>query len=162
MALFKLNKVLIIDTVLGPARNLDLKDELMLTELTGQEGISVPFFYDLTMARDPAKPDIDPAAMIGTMVRIGISRTNSAPSEPGHDHYVLRTGMILHFEKVQKFDQAGGVGDTSLSMYKAHVVPAFHMLGRETRFRIFENLSAFDILKRILHAYPVNTQEHQI
>ena len=142
-------KVLIIDTVLGQAENLDLTDELMLTELTGQEGISMPFFYDLTMVRDPAKPDIPPLKMIGTMCRIGIARHNSANTGRLHDDYVLRTGMILHFEKVQKFDQGGGVGDTSRSMYKAHVVPSFHVLGRETRFRIFEELSAFDILKRI-------------
>ncbi len=146
----QLNKVLIVDTVLGLAKNLDLTDELMLTELTGQEGISIPFFYDLTMARDPAKPDIPPATLIGTMVRIGIARTNQAQSQASHDHYVLRTGMVLHFEKVEKFDKAGGLGDTSLSMYKAHVVPTFHILGRETRFRVFENLSAFDILKRVL------------
>jgi uncharacterized protein involved in type VI secretion and phage assembly len=142
-------KVLIVDTVLGQAKNLDLTDELMLTELTGQEGISMPFFYDLTMVRDPAKPDIPPPKMIGTMCRIGIARQNSANTGRLHDDYVLRTGMILHFEKVQKFDQGGGVGDTSRSMYKAHVVPTFHVLGRETRFRIFEDLSAFDILKRI-------------
>src|SRR6266851_1434145 len=151
----QLNKVLIVDTVLGLARHLNFEDELMLTELTGQEGISIPFFYDLTMARDPAKPDISPPKMIGTMCRIGIARTNTSQSEPIHDHYVLRTGMILHFEKVQKFDQAGGVGDTSSSMYKAHVVPTFHVLGRETRFRIFEDLSAFDIIKRVLEDMQV-------
>src|ERR1044071_2269744 len=119
-------KVLIIDTVLGQAKNLDLTDELMLTEFTGQEGISMPFFYDLTMVRDPDKPDIASPKMIGTMCRIGVARQHSANTGSLHDDYVLRTGMILHFEKVQKFDQGGGVGDTSRSMYKAHIVPSFH------------------------------------
>ena len=146
----QVNKVLIVDTVLGLAQKFNNEDELMLTEFAGQEGISIPFFYDLTMARDPAKPDIDPAMMIGTMARFGIARTNQAQSHPSHDHYVLRTGMILHFEKIDKFDKAGGVGDTSLSMYKAHLVPTFHVLGQEVRFRVFEDLSAFDIIKRIL------------
>src|ERR1700676_120998 len=112
----QLNKVLIVDNVLGLAQNLNLTDELMLAQMTGQEGISIPFFYDITMVRDPAKPDINPATMIGTMVRIGIARTNSPQRAPIHNHYELRTGMVLHFEKVDKFDSAGGVGDTSLSM----------------------------------------------
>jgi uncharacterized protein involved in type VI secretion and phage assembly len=144
------NKVLIVDTKLGPASNLDLTDQLMLTELKGQEGISMPFFYELTMARNPAKPNIDPATMLGTMARIGIARTDSEAKPPIHSHYVLRTGMIAHFFKIEDFDNAGGVGDTSLSQYKAHVVPSFLMLGRETRFRIFEDLSAFQIIQRVL------------
>jgi uncharacterized protein involved in type VI secretion and phage assembly len=157
-----LRRVLIVDTALphGQAYWFDNRDQLMLVELTGQEGISVPFFYDLTMARNPDLPDVDPADMVGTMVRFGIARWEILPAHATHDYYVLRTGMILHFEKLEKYDNAGGLGDTSLMLYKAHVVPSFFMLGRETRFRIFEDLSPVDILKQVLEEMQDRCPNH--
>jgi len=136
-------KVLTIDTVLGEAKNKDMTDQLMLIEVTGQEAISRPFVYDVTMARDPDLRDVVPADMIGTMARIGILQTDS-------NFYIYRTGMIQNFQKIGKFTEAGGAGNTDILLFKARIVPAFQILAQEIRFRIFEMQTVDKIIKSIL------------
>ena len=76
--------LLTIDTVLGAATdfNGDQKepDPLLLTSLDGQEGVSMPFTYDLVMLC-PLKwieAHHEPTAldMLGTSARVGLLTTN--------------------------------------------------------------------------------------
>src|SRR5579863_7690830 len=115
------DKVLKIDTVFGNATNFNLTDPLLLTELTGQEGISVPFYYDLTLVRGHELSDIKPEELVGTMVRIGIKHTWFHAVTPGDSEYAHRTGMVQHIEKTGRFNP-GGVSANQLFVFKAHIV----------------------------------------
>ena len=138
-------KVLTIDTKLGEAKNQDQTDPLMLTTVTGIEGISQPFAYDVSLARHPSKGDVVPQDLIGTMARIGIQQTNSSI-------FFYRTGMIQNFQKAGVYTGADGRGaaSTNLLTYRARIVPAFQMLAQETRFRIFAQQDAVSIIQSIL------------
>jgi len=133
------NKVLTLDTVMG-------SDVLQPTKLTGPEGISMPFSYELEMvssSRDIEDLADNPAAsLIGTMARIGIL---TGPKDTDYTH---RTGMISRFELTGTFNP-GGQQD-NLSVYKATLLPAVQMLGRQTAFRIFEGQDVVTIINALL------------
>ena len=137
-------KALTIDTVLGQAKNQDQTDPLMLTTVTGTEGISQCFVYDVSMARHPDLRDVVPQDLIGTMARIGIQQTGST-------FYIYRTGIIQNFQKTGVYTGADGMvaASTHLLQYRARIVPAFQMLAQENRFRIFEKCDVMQIIKKI-------------
>jgi len=142
----QLHKFLTIDTVLGPAVNKNARDPLMLTRLTGQEGISMPFLYELTMARSFGPGDdfdeTGPQLLVGTMARVGILKSQNP------DIYTYRTGMFATFER-SGFTNPGGL-QNKFATYKGTLVPAFMMLGRETVFRIFEAKNVVTIINDVL------------
>ncbi|HEY7580469.1 MAG TPA: contractile injection system protein, VgrG/Pvc8 family, partial [Acetobacteraceae bacterium] len=121
-------------------------DVLKPAQLTGEEGLSMPFRYELTMcssSRDIEDMFNSPASsLIGTMARIGIL------TGPDDTDYTYRTGMFARFEKSGTFNP-GGVQD-NLSMYRATLVPAVQMLGRQQAFRVFENQNVVSIIKALL------------
>jgi hypothetical protein len=69
-------KTLKIDTFLGAATRLNDDDELLLTSIDGQEGVSIPFRYDLVLMRRAAKPNVDGRLerIMGTSARASDSR----------------------------------------------------------------------------------------
>ena len=142
-------KVLKIDTIFGIARFFNFDDPLLLTDLTGQEGISMPFYYDLKMVTGDERADLNPEQLTGTMVRIGIKQTWLDKLSSSDSDYMHRTGMVQHVERTGRYNP-GGVGPNQIFTFKARVVPTFTMLGREVRYRIFENLSGYDIIVSIL------------
>ena len=119
---------------------------LMPTQLTGQEGISIPFSYELTLAS--ASRDVEDLALsaagslIGTLARIGLL------VGPADTQYTYRTGMISRFERSGTFNP-GGLQD-NLSVYKMTVIPAVQMLGRQSAFRVFEKKNVVDIINALL------------
>jgi len=143
------DKVLKIDTIFGIARFFDYRDGLLLTEMTGQEGISIPYYYDLQMVAGDTWSDLKPEKLIGTMVRIGVKQTWYHRVKHGDGDYMHRTGMVQHVERTGRYNP-GGVGPNQMFTFKARVVPTFMMLGREVRYRVFEDLSAYDIIVSIL------------
>ena len=131
-------KVLTFDTVMGQV--------LKPTKLVGQEGMSIPFSYQLDLVSNSADVQnlalMAAASLIGTMARVGLH------TGPADTQYTYRTGMISRFERTGVFNP-GGTQD-NLSVYSVTLVPAVQMLGRQSAFRVFENKSVVDIIKALL------------
>jgi uncharacterized protein involved in type VI secretion and phage assembly len=132
------DKVLILDTVLGPPAKKDLTDPLCPIKLQGQEGISIPYTYELTVIRHLDLKDFDPRILIGTVAKFGVLEKEDPET------FIFRCGMIDRVEKVGKTSRFDRL------MYKLHLVPPFQVLGRETRFRIFEHRTVVEILEEML------------
>ncbi len=133
-------KILKIDTTLGMAERLDNSDPLLLTDVDASEGISVPFNYRVTMVRDPDLGRLEePQNLIGTPARIGIRDYDPR----SRDGYTYRLGVFVDFQEV-------GRTQHGFWAYKAQIIPAFMLLGREVRFRIFEGKDVVQVLDAVL------------
>jgi len=125
--------------------------ELLPTRLDGKEGISMPFSYDVTLIsrhRDTADTFNNPAtSLVGTMARIGFLLGPNQNTDFTH-----RTGIISRFEMAGTFKPGGfPIGEESvLTVFKATVVPAVFMLGRQTAFRVFEDQDVVTIINALL------------
>jgi uncharacterized protein involved in type VI secretion and phage assembly len=122
---------------LGKPEHFDLRDPVALSQVQGREGISIPYSFDLTMLRDENKPDLDPHTMIGAFVRFGVLIKDK-------DTYAYRSGLIEHFEK------SGRSHLRHRRVYGVRIVSPFQLLGRETRFRVFENVTVTQVLDEVL------------
>ncbi len=111
-------------------------DRLLLTSLTGEEGISRLFRFDLELlSRDTA---ITPEQLVGTPVACRISWTDR---EPRYLHgYVSRFG-------------AGALDPRGFRSYRAEIVPWLWFLSRTTDCRIFQHKSIPDIVKDVFSAF---------
>ncbi len=139
------DKFIIMDTVLGPQRTRTLADELLPTQVIGQEGISTPFFYDLTMVRDPTEKGLlDPRKLIGTPVRFGLLTRQEHATQ-----YSFRTGVFQTFNRMPR--AAAGC-----LVYSGRIVPAFAMLGQQTRYRVFENQTVVQVIRTVLQEMAGN------
>ncbi|KAA6461934.1 type VI secretion system tip protein VgrG [Acidobacteria bacterium AB60] len=108
------------------------EDKLLLTTLAGHEAISRLFQFHLnTLSEDTAiaVPDI-----LGQTVTINITQSD--------DSQRYFNGIVSHFVC------AGKEGD--MTRYELHVVPKLWLLTRYSDCRIFHNMSAPDIIKRVL------------
>jgi uncharacterized protein involved in type VI secretion and phage assembly len=119
----------------GPSRK-----EFEIGVVNGMEGISIPYSYDVILFRDKTKPDILPEKIINTVARIGINKGQGNKPEE-----FFRTGVFEHFEKA-----GTGTKNDTFRMYRGRIVPAFKLLDREVRFRVFENRDVVEILETIL------------
>ena len=111
------DKVLILDTALGPPAKKDLTDPLCLIKLQGQEGISIPYTYELTVIRHLDLKDFDPRILIGTVAKFGVLEKEDPET------FIFRCGMIDRVEKVGKTSRFDRL------MYKLHLVPPFQVPG---------------------------------
>jgi type VI secretion system secreted protein VgrG len=135
--------LLTIETAVKDQKDPSAPPPLMLAMVQGTEGISMPYTYEVTMFRDRNQADIDPQMLIGTPCSIGINlRTQDDPQGP---QYMIRKGVFEHFEHV-----AGTKNSRGLRVYYGRVVPAFKLLTRETRYRIFENEDVTSIIEKSL------------
>ena len=110
------DRLLRVDTVLSEKEKGLPGDPLLLVKIQGNEGISTPYSYDVTMFRDARKRDIDPQTLINTPVRLGIKPTT--PDEVPPSLYFPRKGVI------ERFERAAGVV-RRFRVYNARIVPAF-------------------------------------
>jgi uncharacterized protein involved in type VI secretion and phage assembly len=144
--------LLTIDTVLGAATNFggerdkDDPDPFLPTSFDGQEGVSMPFTYDLVMLC-PLKwiqDHHEPTAldMLGTSARVGLLTSNQLAQ--GRPTYLHRKGTFSQFEKV------GLPIKAQFQLYKARLIPAVMLWGGDVTFRVFEKMSAFEILSETL------------
>ena len=140
------NKLLRIDTVLSAKEKGTAGDPLLLVKIQGNEGISQPFSYDVTMFRDKGKRDIDPDQLINTVARIGIKPASDQDEVPA-SLYFPRKGVIEHFERA-----SGNV--RGFRVYNARIVPAFKLMGLEIRYRIFEHKTPKQIIDEVLTGFP--------
>lgn len=139
------DKFIILDTVLGPQKTRDVRDELMPTQVSGQESISSPFVYELTMVRDPAKGLVDVRKLIGTPARFGV-----LAKQDDAEQYSFRTGVFQTFNRMPR--ASGG-----RLVYSGRMVPAFAMLGQRARYRVFENVSVVAVINTVLKEMAAST-----
>jgi len=137
MDLTQENRAMNIDTPLG-------KDVLLLTGLKGIEGISAPFRYDLELIS--GESDIDFAKIVGKSVNISIDL-----AEVGKR---LIHGIITYFSKAD-----AGVTDPNAKRYypyRATLQPAFWLLSLTGDCKIFQKVTALEIVEQIFKEHKIN------
>jgi type VI secretion system secreted protein VgrG len=124
------NRLMAIDTPLG-------KDVLLLQELTGYEGISRLLSYELDLLAFE-NDAIDFTQLVGQRVSITIHLPDGTP------RYI--NGMVSRFTQ-------GETDDRLFTHYHAEVVPWLWFLTRKSDCRIFQNMTAPDVIKQVLSDY---------
>ena len=117
------------------------EDRLMVRRLTGWEGVSRPFQFQLELLAED--DTIDFKAMIGQPALIEIALGNGG-SRRIH-------GLISRF--------AQGGSDRRLTVYHAELVPWPWLLTRRTDCRIFQNETVPDIVKKVFTGLKLNDFE---
>jgi len=134
------NRIIAIETPLDP-------DKLLLARLSGKEGISMPFSFELDLlSTDSAIVFED---IIGKDVSISI---------------VLADGSKRYFHGIissltQTRGSGGADASHQLALYKAVMVPKLWLLTRTLDSRIFQNLSVVDIVEQVLKENQVSDIE---
>ncbi len=124
-------RLLAFDSPLG-------KDVLLLQEFKGYEGISRLFSYELDLlAYD--NPDISFSRIVGQKVNIALQL-------PGGTKQRHLNGYVSRFTQ-------GDTDDTPLTRYHAQVVPWLWFLTRQADCRIFQNMTAPDILSKVFKLF---------
>jgi type VI secretion system secreted protein VgrG len=123
------NRLLQVFTPLG-------KDVLLLQSLTGHEGISSLFHFDLRMHSE--KRDISFEDIVGKPALVKIIRADG-------DFERLIHGVISSFTQ--------GGSSVNFAHYHATLVPSLWLLTRTTDCRIFQEKSVPDIIQQILKEY---------
>jgi type VI secretion system secreted protein VgrG len=121
------NRRLRIATPLGP-------DALLITALTGTEGVSTLFHFQAELLGRDEKADFD--AIVGKGVTISVAAG-------GGDRYFHGV--------VSRFAQSGTVGRHAT--YRADIVPWLWFLTRTSDCRIFQKKSVPDIVKQLFGEY---------
>jgi type VI secretion system secreted protein VgrG len=124
------HRLLAIDTPLG-------KDALLLQEITGYEGISRLFSYDLDLlAYDNDSISFDD--IVGQKVSIKFQLPDGSP------RYI--SGFVSRFTQ-------GETDERLFTHYHAQVVPWLWFLTREADCRIFQNMAVPDIISKIFDPF---------
>jgi type VI secretion system secreted protein VgrG len=108
------------------------EDKLLLTSLSGHEAISRLFQFHLTTLSEDTSIQGD--QIVGQSVTINIAQADDSPR--------YFNGIVSHFMC------PGKEGD--MTRYELQVVPKLWLLTRYADCRIFHNLEAPDIIKRVL------------
>ena len=130
------NRRLRIATPLGP-------DALLITALTGTEGISTLFHFEAELLGRDEKADF--AAIVGKPVTIAIAAGDGAR----HLHGI-----------VSRFRQGGTAGRHAT--YRAEIVPWMWFLTRTTDCRIFQKKSVPDIVTQIFKDHGFSDYRLQV
>lgn len=130
MAFTQENRSIIVDTPLG-------RDVLLLTRVSGSEAVSAPFSFALDILSENHNisfPDI-----IAKHITVSILLEN------GENRFI--NGIVSRFSQGRGGGEAGG--DPRFSYYRAEVVPWLWLLKRTSDSRIFQGLSAPEIIEKI-------------
>jgi type VI secretion system secreted protein VgrG len=125
-------RLLEIDTPLG-------KDVLLLQELSGHEGISSLFSYELEVVAYE-NPSISFSDIVGQKVSITIQLPDGSP------RYI--NGYVSRFTQ-------GDTDERFFTHYRVHVVPWLWFLTRQADCRIFQNMTPVDIISQVLNLSSV-------
>jgi type VI secretion system secreted protein VgrG len=118
-------------TPLGP-------DALFLVGLSGREGLSQLFRFDLDLLADNHK-EIAFDKLLGQPVSIALA---------------LGGGKVRYFNGIlSRFSQGGR--DSTFTRYRAELVPQLWLLTRRVQSRIFQHLTVPEILKKVLKGLDV-------
>ena len=131
------NRICTFTSVLG-------NDALLLQRLSGHEGVSLPFSFDVTLL----SPDenLDLAALVGT----GITITLDLPT--GDVRYV--SAIIAHI--------AQGKADARFVTYHARIVPWLWLLTQCSDCRIFQNKTVPEIAKNVFDDHNLADYEFRL
>lgn len=145
MALKNATRALTVETPLGLARGEDEDDPLVLARVSGAEGISIPYAFDLTMIGDK-DTEIVPHELIGRPASFGIRKTAvvNGEQEEGHNR---RFGVFETFERLGTL--------RGRRIFRGRLVPAFRMTAYEHRYRVFEQRDLVSILREVLRGFPL-------
>ena len=124
-------RLLAFDSPLG-------KDVLLLQECKGYEGISRLFSYELDLLAYE-NPDISFSRIVGQKVNIALQL-------PGGTEQRHLNGYVSRFTQ-------GDTDDTNFTRYHAQVVPWLWFLTRQADCRIFQNMTAPDILSKVFKLF---------
>jgi type VI secretion system secreted protein VgrG len=126
------NRAMKVTTPLGP-------DTLLVVGLTGHEGLSQLFSFQLDLLAENTK-DIAFDKLLGQPVSVSLAM-------PG--------GKTRTFNGIcSRFSQGGR--DNTFTAYRLEMVPALWLLTRRAQSRIFQQLSVPDILKKVLTGLDVS------
>jgi type VI secretion system secreted protein VgrG len=118
------NRHIAVTTPLG-------KDVLLLKGITGHEGLSRLFSFQLDLLSEKDRA-IDFTTIVGKQVSVELKHAG---------------GKRFFHGVVNRFSQ--GAGDATFASYRAEVVPWLWLLTQTADCRIFQNLSVPDILKKV-------------
>jgi type VI secretion system secreted protein VgrG len=108
-------------------------DRLFITNLSGSEGLSQLFTFDLDLIAENGT-DIPFDELLGKEFTVRLAS---------------RAGQVRFFSGVvSRFSQ--GASDADFTTYQARIVPKFWFLTRTSRSRIFQQITVPDILKKVL------------
>lgn len=124
------HRLLSLDTPLG-------KDVLLLQELTGYEGVSRLFSYDLNLLAYE-NDSIKFESIVGQKVSITMRLPDGSP------RYV--SGYVSRFTQ-------GETDERYFTHYHAQVVPWLWFLTREADCKIFQNMAVPDIISQVFNAF---------
>jgi type VI secretion system secreted protein VgrG len=114
------------------------EDQLLLTELHGREGISQLFQFDLELLSE--NPSLDFSAIIGKNVTVRIN-------QPDHTDRFFN-GVV------SRFAQSGSTAN--FTTYQAEVVPWLWLLTRTADCKIFQMMTAPDIIQQVFGTYGMS------
>jgi uncharacterized protein involved in type VI secretion and phage assembly len=145
MALKNATRHLTVETPLGLAPGEDDDDPLLLARVSGAEGISMPYAFELTMIGDK-DTEIAPDELIGRPASFGIRKTAVANDEQEEGHN-RRFGVFETFERLGTL--------RGRRIFRGRLVPAFRMTAYEHRYRVFEQRDLVSILREVLEPFPL-------
>jgi type VI secretion system secreted protein VgrG len=113
-------------------------DKLLLESFTGEEGVSVPFHFTLDMVSKVNNVSAD--ALVRQPISINMELSDGS-------------SRVIH-GRVSRFVQLGSAD--GLTSYRAEMVPWLWFLSLSSDCRIFQKLSAVEIIKKIFdeNGYP--------
>jgi type VI secretion system secreted protein VgrG len=120
------------------------EDVLLLTGLRGHEGISQLFRFDLQLLSENSALDFD--TIIGKNVTIRIN-------QPDHTDRFFN-GIV------SRFAQIGST--TNFTAYEAEVVPALWLLTRTSDCKIFQMMTAPDIIQAVFGTYGLSNVRYSL
>lgn len=115
-------------------------DKLLPERLTGVEGISELFDYQLDLLAEPTT-SITPTSIVGKKVCVAIQADDS-----GTARYI--NGIVASFEM--------GNADQELNFYRARIVPSLWVLTLNKNTRVFQNMTVVDVIQNVLSTYSIS------
>jgi len=152
MALKNAGRDLILTTALGEEGDKEKDDPLVLAYVSGAEGISMPYAFNLTMIAGTGS-EIAATDLVGRRASFGVRKNKfvNGEREPGH---VERFGILETFERTGTFE--------GRRVFRSRLVPAFRMTAFEQRYRVFEDKTLADILQEVLSPFPLVDLRHNL
>jgi type VI secretion system secreted protein VgrG len=127
------NRILKLTTPLG-------KDVLLIDSISGTESISNLFSFQIDACQDDPPKTIKSSDILGKTVSVEVVQTDGTTR---HIH-----GMVSRF--------AVGGRDHRFTHYRMEVVPRLWLLTQSKQSRIFQQMSAHDILRKVLDGIDHN------
>jgi len=152
MALKNRDRELIVDTALGDEADPEKDDPLVLAQVSGAEGISMPYAFNLTMI-GTKDAEIDAKKIVGKRARWGV-RSSKIVNKEREKFFVERFGVL------ETFDRIGTVNGRRV--FRGRLVPAFRMTAFEQRNRVFEDRTLVDILRQVLDDFELVDIRHNL